>query len=782
MANPTVTIEIREIGSAQVIRNMRRVRQEAGKLVGAKKRLSRQVGNTGKSFKKSGKTIGRFSELMRDLETNAVLALGPLSGVGARIRAIGVLARRGNIALIAFSLALAAVVGAVVLLVAGLIKTRLSLESVEGRLRAVTGSALLAKIELRSLMDISLDLGLNLKALAEGFSTLSAAARGTSLEGEGIRKVFIAISKAAGALRLSAEDTAGIIRALEQALTKGVLRAEEFNQQLGDRLPGAAVLASRAINKTKQEFQAMLVAGEIITEEFLPKLAEELENIFSAEAERNAETLRGSMNRLGTSITILFDIIEARLGVADKFAKFINKAADAIVRLGEFFDTALAKTSRNLKLFEEDILQFELKGILQDSKDKIAKEFTELRGELVKQLSDLQTLVAEQPQFIKDIKKFLDIGEGSGITDLKEAIGEIDAALRKLNEFEVRDLAKITAPSITKLEKAFDKLILKAQAAEKSMRRLSSGDILGAQFEESVGRASQILTKFADNVIVEFARVKGFISQELSDMFADPATKAEAYAEILRTVQGQMGLVVQSAKDFKTVAKIFEETRTPVEKFVAEMEKLELLLEKFKKFPEIVEAIKRKMLEINPVLSAVRDSIRELGRDFVSAIREGASLVDVLINSFGNLLERLLEIAIQLLIIGPLLKALKLPGGSDAPNILGTLLGIGTSIATSGLSTGVSPTGSDIAGTPFAHGTDFTVRGKGGVDKNFVPLELTAGERVQVTPAGGDSGEKMTVINFNFPPGTNVREFRDSQGQLAATVAGVLSSASQSNA
>jgi len=243
-------------------------------------------------------------------------------------------------------------------------------------------------------------------------------------------------------------------------------------------------------------------------------------------------------------------------------------------------------------------------------------------------------------------------------------------------------------------------------------------------------------------------------------MFAGPATKAQAYAEILRVVQGQMGLVIQSARDFKTVAKIFEETRTPLEKFVAEMEKLERLLEKFKDFPEIVEAIKRKMLEINPVLSAISDSIKSFGRDFVGAIREGKSLVDVLVNSFGNLLEKLLEIFIQLLIIGPLLKALQLPGGGAGPT---SLFGIPTNLL------------------GLAHGADFTVRGKGGTDTNLIPLALTAGERVQVTPAGGGGGEKMTVINFNFPPSTGVREFRESQGQLAATVAGVLSSASQSN-
>jgi len=157
MANPTVTIEIKEIGSKDVLREMGKINVQARRLAGTKKRLGKQARSTGADFRRGSKSISRFSEVMKDLETNAVLALGPLSGVGARVRAIGVLARRGNLGIIAFSVALTATLGAAALLVTGLLKTRLALEAVEGRLRAVTGSSLLAKLELERLSKLSLE-------------------------------------------------------------------------------------------------------------------------------------------------------------------------------------------------------------------------------------------------------------------------------------------------------------------------------------------------------------------------------------------------------------------------------------------------------------------------------------------------------------------------------------------------------------------------------------------------------------------------------------------------
>ena len=92
-----------------------------------------------------------------------------------------------------------------------------------------------------------------------------------------------------------------------------------------------------------------------------------------------------------------------------------------------------------------------------------------------------------------------------------------------------------------------------------------------------------------------------------------------------------------------------------------------------------------------------------------------------------------------------------------------------------------SATTSGFGGLSFTHGGAFNVGGTGGIDDTLVKFRATRGEKVVVTPAGEGSNEKMTVINFNFPPGTNVKEFGDAQNQIAAMLAGTLASASASN-
>lgn len=795
MANPTVTIEIKEIGAAEVIRRMRKVRQEAGKLAGAKKRLAKGTKKAGDATKEAGKKIGKFSELMRDLETNAVLALGPLSGVGARVRAIGVLARRGNIAMIAFSLGLAAVAGAAVLLVTALIKVRLALDPIEGRLRAVTGSAIVTRLELRRLVDLAFDLGLDLQATAEGFSQLAAAARGTSLEGEGIRKVFEAIAKASAALRLGAEQTEGVIRALEQALTKGILRAEEFNQQLGDRLPGASRLAANALNVTTIEFQKMLKAGEIITEEFLPKLAEELEKIFSAEAQRNVETLQGSMSQLKTAFTEFFDVLEARIGLAEKIAKVFNKIAENIRELTGAIDTPLARATRSIEDFQESITIFELKGILEERKGEIRDEFIGIREELDKQLKALVDRFSKAPKFIEMLRDFFGV-EGKklpldripGFAELSAVIAEIDKALAKLEDFQVREKGVIPPPDITKIQGKFDKIVRGAETAGAAMRRLLAGDLLGAEFEVSLGKAGDILAKFGEKTIVEFARVNKVVSQSLIDAFekGDPVASAKAYVDILLMVEQRFAGLIQTAKDFKTLGKIFDDTRTPLERFNIEMEKLLRLMQLY---PDQIDSIERAMSKLRSNLfktseegKFLKKAFEEIGSSMVDAFADGKNMIEALRDTLNDLLKDLLKLLIRLTIINPLINSvfgLK-PGGGALPTLgtglFGSFFGGGAG-ATAGA-------GSAFAGLPFVpmqHGGSFTVGGAGGPDSKLFPLKLTPREKVRVTRPGQDEGGNTFVMNFNFPPGTNVREFAESQKQIAAMAANTLASASASN-
>jgi tape measure domain-containing protein len=137
------------------------------------------------------------------------------------------------------------------------------------------------------------DLGIPLKASTEGFVGLAAAARGSALEGQQTRELFLGVSQASTVLTLSTEDTQGAILALSQMISKGKVSSEELRQQLGERVPGAMGIAARAMGVTEQEFQRLLDTGQILSQDFLPKFAKQLQSEFgdaAKDASNNAQS------------------------------------------------------------------------------------------------------------------------------------------------------------------------------------------------------------------------------------------------------------------------------------------------------------------------------------------------------------------------------------------------------------------------------------------------------------------------------------------------------------
>ncbi len=74
MANPTVTIEIKEIGAGKVIERLRLVRQEAGKLVAAKKRLTETSEKSGNKFRKESVDLNKLGGQMQAIAARTRLA------------------------------------------------------------------------------------------------------------------------------------------------------------------------------------------------------------------------------------------------------------------------------------------------------------------------------------------------------------------------------------------------------------------------------------------------------------------------------------------------------------------------------------------------------------------------------------------------------------------------------------------------------------------------------------------------------------------------------------
>uniref|UniRef100_UPI000AFFEED6 tape measure protein n=1 Tax=Delftia lacustris TaxID=558537 RepID=UPI000AFFEED6 len=162
-------------------------------------------------------------------------------------------------------------------------------------------SAVGSAAEIAYLRKATSDLGLAFDSTAKAYQQFSAAARGTALEGEKARAIFESVAKASAVMGLSAENTSGVLLALQQMISKGTVQSEELRGQLGERLPGAFQTAARAMGVTTAELGKMLEQGQVVADDFLPKFAQELNRSLGDAAEKAADRLDGAVNRFNTA-------------------------------------------------------------------------------------------------------------------------------------------------------------------------------------------------------------------------------------------------------------------------------------------------------------------------------------------------------------------------------------------------------------------------------------------------------------------------------------------------
>ncbi|MCR9258321.1 MAG: hypothetical protein NXH95_01260 [Pseudomonadaceae bacterium] len=120
-----------------------------------------------------------------------------------------------------------------------------------------------------------------------------------------------------------------------------------------------------------------------------------------------------------------------------------------------------------------------------------------------------------------------------------------------------------------------------------------------------------------------------------------------------------------------------------------------------------------------------------LANNIGGAIDEMFAGGEVSVQNFAEaMLRDLARITVQLLIMKPLIEGIFGAGGGAGSFGQGLFKAFG-----------------------FNTGGSFTVGGKPGPDANFVPLALTRGERVDITPAGKAKEQQAPTIIINSPPG-----------------------------
>lgn len=241
-------------------------------------------------------------------------------------------------------------------------ETGMAFQGVNTALVSITGSSKSAADEMAYLEAESERLGLNLLEMSKSYMQITAAAKGTTLEGKVTRDIFTAVAEASTVLQLSTDQTSGAIRAITQIMSKGKVQAEELRGQLGERLYGAFQLAARGMGITTAELDKMLEQGQVIADDFLPKFAAEIRRTFSDGVPEASQNARAELNRFNNAILEIERSIAAGgfvEGMTEGYRVLTDTLNDPAIQnaareLGETLGSVIATTAEGLAFLVEN--------------------------------------------------------------------------------------------------------------------------------------------------------------------------------------------------------------------------------------------------------------------------------------------------------------------------------------------------------------------------------------------------------------------------------------------
>lgn len=295
----------------------------------AMERVNATLSNSQRQFKAwqaiqpNANSRGGMSAALDRLAQVSVLTAGPLSGIATRLHTLSSIMERGSIATIAFAAGLAAGTYAFFKLGAAALDTAKKMEIVNNTLTAVSGSAYLAGRDIQYLYGVADRSGSSFDTLAKQFGQIRAAAKGTSLEGKATKDIFEAVTFASSKLGLSTEDTGGVLRAIQQIMSKGTVQAEELRGQLGDRLPGAFQIMADALGVTTQKLDGLLKKGEVGRSSLI-KFAEELKKRYNIDVSKPVDTIVAAEGRMATAFQKFTLELDRQIGFSEAYKNTLN--------------------------------------------------------------------------------------------------------------------------------------------------------------------------------------------------------------------------------------------------------------------------------------------------------------------------------------------------------------------------------------------------------------------------------------------------------------------------
>ena len=593
---------------------------------------------------------GKFNRSMQALSNEIARTGGLLTRVSDNARVFSAAfgaanASLGGFSRVAFntSAALSALSGTLAL--REIIQAGLEIDKFVNTLKTVSEGSLGFQRNLNFLFEEANRVGFAVGDVGNSFARLSLAMKGAGFQGAETREVFSELVAASRNFGLSSAETMGVIRALEQSMSKGKFMAEEVRNQMGDRLPVAMAALERAVTKVdgkQSDLNKRFEEGTIDTKRYAVEFVRQIYAL-SGGAEtlnRTSQSVGSAFGRLTTELTktnMLFKeagFDEALISTTDQIRKLIETARES--GAVEILAKSLATLANNLDMVAGALTAFAAVGfvrILTALASKwvaIGLAVAAVGAAIASSFRGPERDLAQFEQTTKQFDKaYAALNDRINTVNQSLASGTAQAASSAESNFErlIRSYEKLGFAAAKALEMA-----LKVQVEE---NKKALGD-LESQLTAAQKKASEIVTNYtrgAQAGIASEAVRLGLAFKDLSGTLQEKSTGLDEWVKSL--IKGDMPLSEFQTKLnlLKTDLEKIAEGRKGFDPLIANVQSLIKVLES----PVDVGNIGKAILEVLRLAGLVERTNAAIGGQQQQATAAGEGRLNDVIPPIENL-------------------------------------------------------------------------------------------------------------------------------------------------
>lgn len=284
----------------------------------------------------------RFAGAMSNLATAAQLGTGPLSGLAFRITTLSNLFQQGSVVMALWVAGLGAAGYALYQFSQGAVANELKLLSMREQLLSLSGSTVTMKEDLQNVIEVSNRFGISFEKVVDNFRDFVLAARGTSLEGAGVKRLFEDIMAISGKLSFPEKQTEDFLNFTSRAVAKGQINWGEMRRELTRIIPNSPEIAQRALGMDADSMKRAFDRGQIIASQFFPKFAAQIMKDFNIDKTTPVDNLRATINRLKTEWSLFNNTMDQTFGFSDSTEKWTQRLTNALSFLRDNIITVTA--------------------------------------------------------------------------------------------------------------------------------------------------------------------------------------------------------------------------------------------------------------------------------------------------------------------------------------------------------------------------------------------------------------------------------------------------------